>query len=143
MTGQIPPYLLVDTLQNLNTKDLLRTQSVSRAFHERLTTQALLRRILFTLPPRFPPATQVPLETTYALHPIFRLVDYIPGPTPICQRVILRDSGKEVSRYSVCLTFACRPTCTKIEIEMCGGVLGVEDPEGVSVIGVFAGLEAL
>jgi len=142
MTGQIPAYLLVDILQNLNKKDLLRTQS-SKTFHERLTTQALLRRILFTLPPRPSPTTQVPLETTYVLHPIFRLVEYIPCPTPICQQVILRDLGREISRYPVCLTFACRPTCTKVEIEMCGGVLLVEDLEGVSVIGVFAGLETL
>ncbi|CUS07129.1 unnamed protein product [Tuber aestivum] len=143
MTGQIPPYLLIDILRNLDTRDLLRTESVSRTFHQELTTRAPLRRILFTLPPCPPPATGVPSKTTYDLHPIFRLVDYIPDTTPLCPRVILRDSGKQVSRYPVCLNFACSPACRRVEIELCGAVLVVEDPEGVNVMGILRGLDEL
>ncbi|RPA93449.1 hypothetical protein L873DRAFT_62156 [Choiromyces venosus 120613-1] len=144
MTGQIPPYLLVDILRNLNTKELLKTQSVSKTFHEELTTRALLRRILFTLPPTLSPAEEVPgLSITYDLHPVFRLSEYIPGPTPLCSRVLLRDSGWPVSRYPVCLAFACAPACTKVEVELCGAVLVVEGAEGVSVFGVLEGLDAL
>ncbi|KAG0134198.1 hypothetical protein HOY82DRAFT_668546 [Tuber indicum] len=143
MTGQIPPFLLVDVLRNLDTKDLLRTQSVSKTFHEELTTRAPLRRILFTLPPCLSPAAGVPLKTTYDLHPIFRLVEYIPGIIPLRQRVILRGSERQITRYPACLAFACSPASTKIEIELRGLALVVEDPEGVNVFGVLRGLEAL
>lgn len=141
----IPDYLLADILLHLDTLTLLTCRSVCHFWKWTTENHTRLKLLLFTHPPSSTP------QKSYALHPVFRRLDYhfqyfcnpVASIIPLEQRLDFRLNHHSPALSSVVNNYATAPAVQEIVVRICGGEKTVRRVGGVRVWDLMVGFDEL